>query len=393
MSDPPRAPGVLAGSFEAGTDGPAAAVPVALDLYRLLVESVRDYAIFHLDPEGYVASWNIGAERIKGYRADEIIGKHFSTFYPEGDKDKPPLELKGAIETGRYEDEGWRVRKDGSRFWASVVITALREPNGTLVGFAKVTRDLTERRMGELRAIEDTKRVAAIEAANRTRLEFVSALSHELRTPLNAIGGYADLLLIGVRGTLTDQQREDLERIRRSQQHLLLIINDLLNYSRIDAGRIHYDVAPVPILEVVDNVGPIIDVMAVNKQITLERDGCSPDLVANADRTKVEQILLNLLSNSIKFTPSEGRIRIFCGRLGNQVSVSIEDTGIGIPSERLEQVFEPFVQLGRSLTSAQEGTGLGLAISRELARAMGGDLTAVSEPGAGSTFTVTLPSV
>ncbi|MEX2282758.1 MAG: PAS domain-containing sensor histidine kinase [Gemmatimonadota bacterium] len=368
-------------------------MPVALDLYRLLVESVRDYAIFHLDPEGYVASWNIGAERIKGYRADEIIGKHFSTFYPEGDKDKPPLELKGAIETGRYEDEGWRVRKDGSRFWASVVITALREPNGTLVGFAKVTRDLTERRMGELRAIEDTKRVAAIEAANRTRLEFVSALSHELRTPLNAIGGYADLLLIGVRGTLTDQQREDLERIRRSQQHLLLIINDLLNYSRIDAGRIHYDVAPVPILEVVDNVGPIIDVMAVNKQITLERDGCSPDLVANADRTKVEQILLNLLSNSIKFTPSEGRIRIFCGRLGNQVSVSIEDTGIGIPSERLEQVFEPFVQLGRSLTSAQEGTGLGLAISRELARAMGGDLTAVSEPGAGSTFTVTLPSV
>jgi PAS domain S-box-containing protein len=377
-----------------GSEPGKAAVATAevLDLYRLLVESVRDYAIFLLDPNGVVSSWNIGAERIKGYRADEIIGKHFSTFYPESDKWKCPVELKGATETGRYEDEGWRVRKDGSMFWASVIITALRAPDGELVGFAKVTRDLTERRKAELRAIEDARRVAEAESANRTRLEFLSALSHELRTPLNAIGGYADLLLIGVRGELNAQQREDLERIRRSQQHLLLIINDLLNYSRLDAGHVHYDVEALRVDEVIQKVAPIVEVMAINKKIDLTISDCNPDQVIRADQTKVEQILLNLLSNAIKFTNPGGRIRVYCTRRDKSVGIHVEDNGIGIPADRLEQVFEPFVQLGRSLTSASEGTGLGLAISRDLARAMGGDLTAVSQPDKGSTFSLTLPS-
>ena len=392
MSDPlhPARPDRVRQGSESGTA--AVATPEVLDLYRLLVESVRDYAIFLLDPNGIVSSWNIGAERIKGYRADEIIGKHFSNFYPEADKWKPPVELKGAIETGRYEDEGWRVRKDGSMFWASVIITALRGPEGELVGFAKVTRDLTERRKAELRAIEDARRVAEAETANRTRLEFLSALSHELRTPLNAIGGYADLLLIGVRGELNAQQREDLERIRRSQQHLLLIINDLLNYSRLDAGHVHYDVEALRVDEVVQKVAPIVEVMAINKQIALTISECNSDMVIRGDQTKVEQILINLLSNAIKFTNTGGRIHIYCDRRDRAIGIHVEDNGIGIPPDRLEHVFEPFVQLGRSLTSASEGTGLGLAISRDLARAMGGDLTAVSEPDKGSTFSLILPS-
>ena len=276
-------------------------------------------------------------------------------------------------------------------FWAVVVITALRAPDGSLVGFAKVTRDLTERRKAEMRAIEDARRVTEAETANRTRLEFLSALAHELRTPLNAIGGYADLLLIGVRGELNDLQREDLERIRRSQQHLPMIINDLLNYSRIDAGRVHYDVETLSVKALVDRVTPIVEVMAINKQITLQLPDCAPDLSVKADAIKVEQILINLLSNAIKFTPTGGRIRIYCEQKDQLVGIHVEDTGVGIPADRLEQVFEPFVQLGRSLTSSQEGTGLGLAISRELARAMGGDLTAVSQPDVGSTFSVTLP--
>src|SRR5262245_20478407 len=150
-----------------------------VNLHRLLVESVRDYAIFALDKTGHVISWNIGAERIKGYKASEIIGRHFSTFYPEEDiaRGKPDWELQVAADVGRFEDEGWRLRKDGTEFWANVIITALRNERGDLVGFAKVTRDLTERKRGEERAIADARRVAAAEAANRTKSEFLAAMS------------------------------------------------------------------------------------------------------------------------------------------------------------------------------------------------------------------------
>src|SRR5687767_13615886 len=228
--------------------------------YRLLVESVRDYGIFVLDPTGRVASWNEGAQRIKGYSADEIIGRHFSTFYPEEDKlaEKPKMELEGATRDGRFEDEGWRIRKDGTRFWAYVVITALRTESGELVGFAKVTRDLTERRAAEQKAIEDAKRITKAELANRAKSEFLAAMSHELRTPLNAIAGYADLLELGIAGTVNAQQRDYIGRIRRSQQHLLGIINDLLNYSRIEAGQVTYDQSPVSLNQVVDAVVPLL---------------------------------------------------------------------------------------------------------------------------------------
>ena len=365
----------------------------ATGLYRLLVQSVRDYAIFALDATGHVASWNEGAERIKGYSAEEIVGRHFSTFYPAEDvaAGKTEWELAVATRDGRVEDEGWRIRKDGSRFWANVVITALRDEMGLLVGFAKVTRDLTERRTAEQRAIEDARRLAEAESANRAKLEFLAAMSHELRTPLNAIGGYADLLDAGVAGPLTEQQREYLSRVRGSQQHLMGIINDLLNYSRIEAGQLTYDITTVPVRTIVDTVLPLLAPQAAAKQLSLELGRCEDGLAVRADRTKAEQVLLNLLSNAVKFTPAGGRVHVQCGEAGGRVVVAVRDTGPGIPADKREAIFEPFVQLGRSLSSQHEGTGLGLAISRDLARAMRGDVTVESEEGVGSTFSLLLP--
>ena len=364
-------------------------------LFSLLVESVRDYAIFALDADGYVRTWNAGAQRFKGYQAHEIIGRHFSTFYPPEDiaADKPGWELRVATAEGRVEDQGWRVRKDGTRFWANVVITALRDASGALVGFAKVTRDLTERRAAEMQALEDARRVAAAEAANRAKSEFLAAMSHELRTPLNAIGGYAELLAMELRGPLTETQRSDLDRIQASQRHLLRIINDLLNYSRIEAGQLTYDLAPMSLAASVAAVMEMARPLAQLKGLTLSSE-VTGDLPVLADRTKVEQVVLNLLSNAIKFTPTGGRVAVHGEMAGDQARLTVTDTGPGVPEDQRQVVFEPFVQLGRTLTTGTEGTGLGLAISRDLARAMGGELSVDAGPeGRGARFTLVLPAV
>jgi PAS domain S-box-containing protein len=362
--------------------------------FRLLVHSVKDYAIFALDPGGHVSSWNEGAQRIKQYTAQEIIGRHFSTFYsPEQiAAGKPAWELEVATREGSVEDEDWRTRKDGTRFWANVVITAIRNASGELVGFTKVTRDLTERRENELRALEATRRIAEAEAANRAKSEFLASMSHELRTPLNAIGGYTELIAMGLRGPVTPDQLEDLEKIQRSQRHLLNIINDLLNFSRIEAGKIEYEAVRVPVRDSIKTVTAMLHPQALEKQVGLVAGRCPPGLAALADPVKLEQIVLNLCTNAIKFTDPGGHVEVTCKARGEQVAVLVTDTGIGIPADQTERVFDPFVQLGRGLTTQHEGTGLGLAISRDLARAMGGDLTVESEVGKGSTFTLTLPA-
>ena len=381
-----------------------------------------------LDPAGRIATWNEGAERIKGYSDEEIIGKHFSIFYPPDDiaAGKPAWELETAVRAGRYEEEGWRLRKDGARFWANVVITPAWAPDGSLTGFAKVTRDLSERRAAQEKALNDARTLAAEEAhretaeqtaaelrglagqlraqtaelerrraeaenANRAKSEFLAAMSHELRTPLNAIGGYAELMDLGLGGPVTDVQHDQLQRIQRSQQHLLGIINDLLNYSRLEAGQVNYEIGPVVLVDVVDSVRSMIVPQANARQLELDLVDCPSSIVALGDRTKIEQILLNLFSNAIKFTLPGGRIALACGVADERVWVSVRDTGIGIPASHQEAIFAPFVQVGRGLASPKEGTGLGLSISRELARAMNGDLTVESREGVGSAFTLWLP--
>ena len=361
---------------------------------RILIGSVKDYGIFMLDPDGRVASWNEGARRIKGYEADEIIGRHFSVFYPETARSSgfPDYELEVAREVGRFEDEGWRVRKDGTQFWANVVITALHADDGTLMGFAKVTRDLTERRLAQQREIEDTRRIAESEAANRAKTGFLAAMSHELRTPLNAIAGYAQLMEEGIAGPVTEMQQEYLSRIRGSQLHLLGIVNDLLNYGRIEAGEVVYDLSPLSLHEVGARVLAMVAPQADRKQLLLEQGGDVPVVSALADQLKTEQIVLNLVSNAVKFTPEGGVVTVTCALRDGMATIEVRDTGPGIPEDMQEMIFDPFVQLGRSLTNTQEGAGLGLAISRDLARAMHGDVTVESKPGSGATFTLRLPA-
>lgn len=361
------------------------------ELYKLLVETVRDYAIFALDPNGNIVTWNAGAQRFKGYEAHEIIGRHFSTFYSADDRAarKPEKELELATAFGRVEDEGWRIRKDGSRFWANVVITAIRDRTGRLIGFAKVTRDLSERRAAEQRAVEDARRLALAEEANRAKSEFLASMSHELRTPLNAIGGYTDLLLAGVGGAIAPTQESYLQRIRRSQQHLLGIINDLLNFSRIEAGRLEYEMRSADVSLAIQDVVMMLEPQAKARGLSLSAN-VAGELCAWVDRSKVDQILLNLISNAIKFTERDGTIDVRATQDASNIIITVADTGIGIPEDKLHAVFEPFVQVGRSLTTAHEGTGLGLAISRDLARAMGGDLTVRSTVDAGSTFELLL---
>jgi PAS domain S-box-containing protein len=361
---------------------------------RILIGSVKDYGIFMLDPDGRVATWNEGARRIKGYEAEDIIGQHFSVFYPEPARSAgfPDYELEVASAVGRFEDEGWRVRKDGSQFWANVVITALRDDTGTLVGFAKVTRDLTERRFAQQRELEDTRRLAEAEAANRAKTGFLAAMSHELRTPLNAIAGYAQLMQEGIAGPVSDQQQEYLSRIRASQQHLLAIVNDLLNYSRIEAGGIAYDLSPLSMHDVVARVLAMVKPQADRKGLRIAEERCEEQVTALADQVKTEQIVLNLVSNAVKFTPEGGSVTVSCALRDGKAILEVRDTGPGIPDDKQEMIFDPFVQLGRSLTSMHEGAGLGLAISRDLARAMSGDVSVKSTPGEGATFTLRLPA-
>ena len=384
-------------SIDSGAEPPslAEAIREGGKAVQLMVESVSDYAIFMLDPAGKISSWNKGAQKIKQYTPREIIGRHFSIFYPPEEiaSGKPDHELEFASREGKFEEEGTRLRKDGTTFWANVVITAVRDENGELLGFTKVTRDLTERRAAQEKAIADARRVAQAEASNRTKTEFLAAMSHELRTPLNAIGGYTDLLRLGLGGPITDEQVLYLDRIRRSQQHLLGIITDLLNFSRIESGHLSYDITPVHLADVLESVVPMVQPQAAAKGVDVGLGGFSRELMVMADRAKLDQILLNLLSNAIKFTDEGGRVTLESGKNGDAGYVAVSDTGCGIPQDKLDVIFEPFVQLGRSLSSAHQGTGLGLAISRDLARAMSGDLTVVSEEGTGSTFTLALPAV
>lgn len=360
--------------------------PEQYDSLRLLVESVRDYAIFQLDPDGFVSTWNQGAERIKGYQASEIIGKHFSQFYPEADvkAGKCEMELEVAQREGRYAEEGWRVRKDGSLFWASVTITALYAKTNTLRGFAKVTRDMTERREQEeeLRHARDSA-----EHANQAKTEFLSRISHELRTPLTAILGFAELL--EMEGPRPDQ-KSHVEAILHAGNHLLDLLNEVLSISRIEQGRYEISLEPWDTKALLEEAVELIMPMANSRSIKITVEtGFDVGIVADGQRFK--QVLLNLLSNAVKYNQDHGSIHCRAMHKNGTVRVEIIDSGIGIAADNMGRLFEPFDRMGADRLGI-EGTGLGLALSKRLVDVMGGQIGADSIPGAGTTFWVEMPS-
>src|SRR5688572_3714823 len=237
--------------------------------------------------------------------------------------------------------------------------------------------------------VEEAYRLA--EAASRAKSEFLAVMSHELRTPLNAIGGYAELLEMGIRGPVTPQQREDLHRIQTSQRHLLGLINEVLNYAKLETGSVSYDIDDVVVRETLVAAESLVAPQARAKGLTLLTAECSANVVARADGEKLRQVLVNLLSNAVKFTDTGGRVEMTCSADEDTVRVHVRDTGIGIPADKLHVIFDPFVQVRGDFARRHEGTGLGLAISRDLARGMGGDLTVESTLRQGSTFTLALP--
>jgi len=245
----------------------------------------------------------------------------------------------------------------------------------------------------DVRKLVTSERIARKQAeeANQAKSQFLATMSHELRTPLNAIAGYTQLLDLGLHGPVTAAQREDLERIDRSQRHLLSLINDILNFAKIEAGRVDVEQSSVDVAQLLDRLKEFVEPQLREKQLQFSQCNDAVDVRACADADKVRQILLNLLSNAIKFTPPAGRITLECSADPKTVTISVSDNGNGIPADKLEAIFEPFVQVGRDFSSAQSGTGLGLAISRDLARRMNGDLTVESTLGAGSVFSLTLP--
>ena len=361
--------------------------------FRLMVESVVDYAIFMLDAEGRVASWNAGAQRISGYELHEIVGQHFSRFYPREDLErrKPEWELEVAGSEGRFEEEGWRVRKDGSSYWANVIITAVRDDTGTLLGYAKVVRDLTERNRVEAELIR--AKVAA-EKASEAKSQFLANMSHELRTPLNSLLILARLLGDNAGGNLNPKQVQFAQTIYASGMDLLSLINDLLDLAKIEAGAITaLNIAPARLEELREDLERTFRQVAHDKglQFAITLDASLPAAI-RTDMPRLKQVLKNLLANAFKFTrqgcvsldiaPAEG---------GKRIAFAVVDTGIGIPAEKQKIIFEAFQQADGTTARQYGGTGLGLSISRELTRLLGGELRLASEPGKGSSFTLYLP--
>jgi PAS domain S-box-containing protein len=362
--------------------------------FRLLVDAVEDYAIFLLSTEGRVLTWNRGAERIKGYSADEIVGQHFSLFYTPDEREAGrPMSLLGlAADRGRFEDEGWRVRKDGTWFWADVIVTALYDSNGVPYAYAKVTRDLTERRAAEesrRQLLAEQRARAAAEEALIARERFLSIASHELKTPVASLRLSAEALLHAKAADRLDEERlqAGLDRILTSSQRLGALVEELLDISRLTAG-----VLPIH-PTATDLVGIASDVIArfvdagLGDRIRLIAG--SP-VVVEADPSRIDQVMTNIIDNALKYSEPPAMVDVTFSERPDVVQFTVADRGMGIDEVTAGRMFEAFGR-GDAVEHVQ-GLGLGLHITQQIVELHGGTITAASRSdGAGAIVTVQLP--
>ena len=337
-----------------------------------LVESLQDYAVFLLDPDGHVVTWNPGIERIKGYSAREILGEHFSIFYTHEDRARgvPQQALETALQEGSYELLGWRVRKDGTRFWADVTISALRDDDGNHLGYGKVTRDLTQLRLAQ------------------EELEmFASSAAHDLQEPLRTISGFAELLLRRHGSDLDSEAQEFVEHIVAGADRMQRLIGDLLAFARSGGGPVEGE--PIVLARSVDAVLGHLAGALFERGVAV-RCSVPPEAVALAERRGVEQVVQNLVSNALKYGDGKKPEVSIVGERGEGVwRLEVTDNGPGVPADQREQIFEPFTQLRREDFG---GTGLGLAICRRIVVRHGGEIGVESAPGGGARFWFTLPA-
>lgn len=358
--------------------------------YHRMVDEVEDYAILLLSTEGIIQNWNRGAELIKGYKAEEIVGKSFHVFYLEADliSGLPERLLQTARDHGRAVHEGWRVRKNGSKFWGSIVITALHDDNGNVTGFSKVTRDLTERKVAEDRLVQYAQQ---LEQKNQELEQFAFVASHDLREPLRKISTYSDRLLGGT--TTAERHRDYLERMQNASRRMMSLIDDLLAFSGI--GRQPEDMEETDlravVTEIISDLEPVIEAKKARVSV-----GIMPTIMAHP--SQMRQLFQNLIANSLKFNNKETPEICVSSELvsGKEYALSkgaykiyVEDNGIGFEKEYAKKIFDIFQRLHGRLE--YEGTGIGLAICKKIVEAHGGSITAEGKQGEGATFTITLP--
>lgn len=358
--------------------------------FRLLVDGVRDHALFTVDPTGRVTSWNVGAERMFGYIDAEIVGQNFSCiFTPEDIQNRvPEKQLYKASQAGQVEDEGWRIWGKRKPFWANVNITALLEDAGPVRGFAIIVQDVTERRKIAI-VLEEARQERA-----RVQERLLSHVSHELRTPLTAIYLFTTNVLDGLLGDLTPEQHEHLTLAVDNVKQLKSMVGDLLDITRVETHKLTVEPRPVSLVKLIADVLSTCHTNAALKNISL-RSEVAPDLpFVWADPTRVRQVLINLIDNGIKFTPESGTVTVGSRPFAEDDGVlclSVSDTGCGISPENCEIVFDRLAQVRSSTQASRSGLGLGLFISRDLVSGQGGRIWVESELGRGSTFYFTLP--
>jgi PAS domain S-box-containing protein len=357
--------------------------------YRFLANAIP-VQVWTATPDGALEYVSDLTAQYFGKTPEQVIGEQWLGVLHPDDVWQTVDRWNHSLETGAAYEVEFRLwsAAHGAYRWHLSRATAQRREDGTIIRWFGTNTEIEERKRTEVALRRLTTEATE---ANRAKSDFLAAMSHELRTPLNAIGGYAQLIEMGVRGPVTEEQRVDLLKIQRSKNHLDALVSDVLNFAKLGSGKIEFRARPVGVRHTLDTVIDMVGPQLTQKRLTLVRPAAPNDATVLADEDRARQILLNLFANALKFTPTGGTITVDVRAEPSVVAIGVSDTGIGIPADQMERIFEPFVQARRAVDPTDHGFGLGLAISRQLARAMGGDLTVRSGAGEGSTFTLTLP--